>query len=80
MAPSMLALAFSGFHSLVSYSRPIFTLPSRTECAPCLNWAAFGSVEDPFIMTIWPSLALSPRAFSRASPWVLPTVTLSNEV
>ncbi len=80
MAPSMLALAFSGFHSLVSYSRPILTLPSRTECAPSLNMAAFGSVEEPFIMTIWPLLAFAPSAWSRASPCVLPTVTLSNDV
>ncbi|MDQ1015533.1 hypothetical protein QFZ43_002082 [Streptomyces afghaniensis] len=29
-------------------------------------------MDDPFIMTIWPSLALEPRPFSRASPWVLP--------
>ncbi len=80
IAPAMLVLAFSGFHSLVSYSLPMVTLPSRTECAPFLKRAAFGSVTDPFIMTISPALALSPRASSRALPWTLPTSSLSKEV
>jgi hypothetical protein len=32
----------------------IFTFPSRTESAPLLNAAAFGSVVGPFSMTIMP--------------------------
>ncbi len=76
----MLALAFSGFHSLVSYSLPYFTLPSRTDLAPDLKSAAFGSVIAPFIITIVPPSALSPRASSRAVPWARPTSSLSKEV
>ena len=67
----MLALAFSGFHSLVSYSLPMFTLPSSTAWAPFLKSAAFGSVTAPFIMTMSPDLALAPRAWRRALPCTL---------
>src|SRR5436189_260221 len=54
IACSASVCALSGVQSGVSYSLPIVTLPSSTECAPFLNCAAFGSVGGPLIITIGP--------------------------
>ena len=81
IACSISCCALSGDQSGVSYSLPMFTLPSSTECAPALKSAAFGSVGEPLIMTIWPRLGSPPAlsASSSAWPWTLPTSWLSND-
>src|SRR5690606_5833060 len=66
IACSISRCAWSGDQSGVSYSLPMFTLPSSTEWAPALKSAALGSVGDPLIMTIWPRFG-SPPSLSASS-------------
>ncbi len=81
IAWAMLACAFSGFQSLVSKDSAMVTLPFSSDIAPALNCLAFGSVGEPFIMTILSErLALSPMASSRERPWTSPTSSLSKEM
>ncbi len=81
IASAMLACAFSGFQSFVSKDCAIVTLPFSSDIAPALNCLAFGSVDEPFIMTILSErLASSPMASSRVRPWTSPTNSLSKEM
>ena len=72
-------MGVSGFHSTVSYALPILTFPWRTDRAPFLKAAEFGSAGEPFIMTICPPSALSPMASRSARPWISPTFSPSKE-
>ena len=79
IAFSMFALATSGSQSLVSYDLAISTLPLSSASAPSLNRAVFGSVSEPFIMTILLVAALPPRASTIERPCTSPTSSLSWE-